>query len=270
MHHATDDVSSSISYIRNGIKDAMESDALLGNSQGRGELSSITRVAYLGDSDPTIKADDTDESDPTLEEDNPFVPPTVSDGIKSVSATDNSDQGNDNYAPIMAASFFGAACLMLLGLFVAKRRRRSTTVTPTEVKAPGADIDEDTFGDDTIVSIHGDDDVFTSPPPPSEDDLRALALEAERQYAAEKGLGTIPEDRTYYSEPQSSIEMMIPADASHLGSCHSTMDVQPCQSSDCNQCRNESVVFISKDWQPDMMPREGDDDSSMSSSRAIQ
>lgn len=259
------------SYIRKGIQQAMDSDALLGSSSGRADsLSVITRVVYLGETDPTL-ADKT-ENDET-ETGNPFEPPVVSDGIKSIAGTDNSDQGDDKYAPIMVSSFVGAALVMLLGIFLVKRRRnRSVETSVEEVKPPPmADDDDATFGDDTVVSYHEDEDNYvTSPPPPSEDDIRAQALEAERQYAMEKGLGTIPEDRTYHSD-MNTIEMLIPADASHLGSCHSTMDVQPCQSSTCNQCRNESVVFISRDWQPDLTPSEdGDADSSLSSDRTTQ
>lgn len=257
MSYETDDVSTSIAYLRQEIQDAMDSGAFL-DSQGRGEgdLSSvITGVTYLGASDPTVRTGFIAPTNPN--------PPVVSEGVKSIASTDNSDQGNNNYAPIMAASFFAAGAVMLLGLFVAKRRQTSTRSAPKEVKPPPSTpvTDDDTFGGGTIASYHEDEDeMITSPPPPSECDLRAQALEAERKYAQEKGLGTIPEDATYYSD-QNTIEM-IAADQSRLGSCHSS------HSPNYTQCSKESVVFIPRDWEPEVTPSD-DGHGDGSSSQAI-
>jgi len=250
MSHASDDLTMSIDYMRQEIKDSMDSNALLHTFQGRSAegLASINRVAYLGDSLNDVFR----------------TSPTVSDGVKSVTASQNADQGRDRTVTIMASSLCGAAIVMFaIAVLVAKRRRRETS----QIKQVTISVDEeedDTLGGATITSYRDDDDDMTTtgPPPPSEDDLRAQAFEAERQYALEKGLGTILEDATYHS----GTTELIPADASHLGCCSSSMDVQPCQSPNCKQCREDGVVFIPRDWQPDMTAGENEEDEESQSS----
>jgi len=150
-----------------------------------------------------------------------------------------------------------------IALLVARRSRKEKSQDKQVIISVDEEDDDD--GGATITSYHDDEEMMPSPTP-SKDDLRAQALEAERQYALEKGLGTIPEDATYHS----GATELIPADASHLGSCSSSMDVQPCQSPDCKQCRDNGVVFIPRNWQPDMKASENDEDKmSQSSENAV-
>lgn len=258
MSHSGDDVSMAVEYIRQEIKSAMETGAFLG-SQGRGEsngLASITQVSYLGNSKEEVLAamsakDDEVVKDDIAEDD---YSPTVSDGIKNVASVQNRDQDNDRAAPIAIGSVVGAACLMLLGILLVKRRRnrRKNQSIENAIAPIQENSDDDMFGVATIVSEEDSNEqtLAGGMAPPDENEIRAQALAAERQYAMEKGLGTIPEDATYYSDMR-SLEL-IPADSSHLGTCHSSIDVQPCQSPNCKQCQEDGVVFIPRDWQPDM------------------
>jgi hypothetical protein len=197
---------------------------------------------------PAVAEDD--NSPPIAEDDNT---PAVSGGIKNVASVQNEDQDNDRLAPIAIGSVVGAACLMLLGILFVKRRknRRKNQASQKAIAPVEEDDDNDTFGGATIVSEEGsiEQTLAGGTAPPDVNEVRAQALAAERQYAMEKGLGTIPEDATYYSDMRSM--ELVPADASHLGTCHSSIDVQPCQSPNCQQCREDGVVFLPRDWQPE-------------------
>jgi len=168
MSLASDDLTMSIDYMRQEIKDAMDSNALLSNIQGRGEgLASINRVTYLGDS-----VDDVFRTSPT-----------VLDGVKSITETQVSGQGRYLTVTIMASSLCAAAVVMLLAiaLLVAKRQRKEKSQDKQVIISVD---DEDDYDGATITSYH-DEDMMPSPPP-SEDDLRAQAREAERQYAPDR------------------------------------------------------------------------------------
>ena len=240
MSHADDNVSTAIDFIREGIKNAMDSDTLLNNE----ELPHVNRVSYLGTSLTDV-----------------LTSPTASGGSRSVTPT-QSDGKNDNYAPIVAASFFGAGCVVL-GLFLLVRQRRRKTVAQKEVtaSASGASCL------DTIGSFHEGDFFYSVDDEAEDEDINIFARNAEREYAIEKGLGTIPE----VDDEDDHTLKLVPATSSNLGRFHSTMDVQPCHSSSCKQCRPSiaSVVFIPRDWQPDMTPNGEDEDSSQSSENAV-
>lgn len=276
MSRSENDVSMAADYLRQEIKSAMETNVFMSGGRGESGLASITGVTYLGNSlDEVLSYDDgetkndkevADEEVATADvEEEEYVPPTVSEGIKNVAAIQNRDQGNEHMASIAIGSVVGAACIMLLGILLVKRRkhRRQSQMEKAVVPLEDMEDDDDTFGGATIISQEEEEDFENSMgiAPPDETELRAQALAAEREYAMEKGLGTIPEDETYYSDMR-SLEL-VSADASHLGTCHSSIDVQPCQSPNCKQCRDYGVVFIPRDWQPDMSSSdEGGDDSS--------
>mmetsp|Transcript_29439 Transcript_29439/g.53252 ORF Transcript_29439/g.53252 Transcript_29439/m.53252 type:complete len:425 (+) Transcript_29439:69-1343(+) len=218
-----------------------------GNSPTTTEDSN-SPVTTEDNNSPAVAEDD--NSPPIAEDDNS---PAVSGGIKNVASVQNEDEDNDRLAPIAIGSVVGAACLMLLGiLFVKRRKNRRKNQSSQKAIAPLEEDDDDhTFGSATIVSKEGsiEQTLAGGMAPPDENEVRAQALAAERQYAMEKGLGTIPEDATYYSDTRSM--ELVPADASHLGTCHSSIDVQPCQSQNCQQCREDGVVFIPRDWEPE-------------------
>lgn len=253
VSHASDDLSISIGSIRTGIKDAMDDDSLL--DPNNPQLSEITRVVYLGDSEESVLNFGVviggDSMGAAGGGGGGGAGGAGGGGGGDSSGIDASTSGRDNdrngiFIPIVTTAVVGTALLALL-LLLLRRRRTVMTQRQLDYGAAVAQASDDVSASSSFSMSDPEGAFHQGYYHYTKDGVRYLSQfcttcrETERQLAMGQGLETISEDEQYHEGRNRLVE----ANSKDLGGMHSTMDFHTCTSATC-PCRDRErdVTFI--------------------------